>query len=385
MTISIGGTWLEFAVVDETGDILDIREDKRKFESPLLVTEKDARGTPTQFFLDDKLTELEPSDRPSKYVQEKQREFLQGCGIEPSDILAQGMNLCGDVWEDNGTTSFVGGNTPEKYFAKDTKGRLGISINLQTPWQFKAGNDGNNAAKAQGIYYLVKEGLPISKSGYIILGTGYGAGVPDAPYRTEVHGPVSFIHPLLAQECGCTPQRTILCAENFAAGRGIGNTAKRVVGLYKGGEITELAKYESSAGRIEDLEKAIGSSLLLNMLPENIDSKLVMGYANHGDPFAKWVAHLAALVTKDTIVNLAHLFNLERVGIGESVAENNHWHVENINRLVQEYVQGSTLQPNGLKVELTPIRDAAIYGAISIVLPEKYYEQWADKMARQQH
>lgn len=38
MTISIGGTWLDFAISDDTGYILD--EYKRKFESPLLVTKK---------------------------------------------------------------------------------------------------------------------------------------------------------------------------------------------------------------------------------------------------------------------------------------------------------------------------------------------------------
>jgi hypothetical protein len=111
-----------------------------------------------------------------------------------------------------------------------------------------------------------------------------------------------------------------------------------------------------------------------------------MDYAkNSADGLAAFIADLAAQVTADAAIAIAQLFGLTRIGIGESVARSNPWHVDIIAKKVADRTRNSSMLTPPLKVELTPIHNPAKFGALSLVVPESQYEIWAQKMAAPVH
>jgi hypothetical protein len=122
---------------------------------------------------------------------------------------------------------------------------------------------------------------------------------------------------------------------------------------------------------------------LLKERQKNITPKTVMDLAkDNSDGLAVYIANIASDVTAFAAVTAAQLFGLQLIGIGESVARLNPWHVDNISKKVDSYTKGNTMLRPSLKVELTPLKNPAKYGALSLVVPESRYEIWAEKMKK---
>ncbi|MCP4691287.1 MAG: ROK family protein, partial [Desulfobacterales bacterium] len=194
------------------------------------------------------------------------------------------------------------------------------------------------------------------------------------------HIPVMLAPGLLWQECGCTDGRPTACAENFASGRGIKNTAELLIS-HKGDPALKrvTVRLARSAGAANLFDLVAGAKMKNRV----IDAKTVMDLAkNNDDGLAVYVANLAAEVTAYAAVTAAQQFGLRMIGIGEKVALANPWHVANISKIVSAYVAGSTLLRPPLEVQLTPVSDPAKYGALSLVAPKDRYDVWAEKMGK---
>ncbi|MFH1440282.1 MAG: ROK family protein [Candidatus Woesearchaeota archaeon] len=391
--IDVGGTKVDLVLADEEGNILF----SEKYDSPFLETgnrladeETDAEITGSEgkeVLLDKFKSGIGMGIRFHKYLEGAVVDFRKKARNKrklKGTIDGIGASLCGTVRKDESGFYFLGANTPNRF----VNNRLGIQVSqLETLAEipFAAANDGNAAAKAQGIFYKARLGLDPKKTGYAILGTGFGFGVPDTDAQTELgHIPIGFVHSTLMQKCGCTDGRIYTrCAENYASGGGMERIVRDVSAL-SNLDLQELAQYERLGYRAEDLKEAIRGSEL-NYMPdgEKITTAKIMSVAYNGDAFAEWVVNLAAQTTAYALVSAAQMFGLERIGVGESVAINNPWHVENIAEIVEDMVKDNKLLPNGLKVEMTPISEnAAKYGALSLVVPEDRYDMWADAMAQ---
>lgn len=380
--MDLGAENLRFFGADETGLIKHMAP----FPSPFKKTGGKYAGSSPEVLLDTIRTGVPQNERVRRYLKLKYDEFLEQAAKQGmKDFEAVGAQMAGKVWQREGRWYLMGSNTPGRFAVKDPEGSLGILIDLEINKEFVGANDGNAAAKAQSIYYKAIEGLVPATTGYIILGGGFGLGVPDTETQTEGgHVPVGFIHPALYRKCGCSPKVEVACAENYASGPGIAATAKQVIGYSNAGPngpIKSIAAYEKAAGRIDDLEGAIRNSSLYKKAGD-FEPKDVMELAHNGDAFASWIVDLAAEAVKIVAIASAQLYGLQRIGIGESVAENNPWFVDKVAKMVSDYTNGNTLLPNGLKVELTPIKEAGKYGALSLVVPTELYQQWAQTMKR---
>ncbi len=373
--MDLGATTLDFVIASMDGMIVF----DGHYPSPFQILDS-SQGI---VLVDTMLKNVHPAERVSYYIREKQNEFLQKARSQGiNDIQAQGIGLCGMAWQDTDKKwHMLGSNTPDRFAEKDSDGRKGVLINLCTDWPIKAANDGNAAATAQGIFYSIEHKLDPKATGYAILGTGFGFGVPGTMTPTEIgHIPVGFVHPSLLMRCGCNPEKFTSCAENYASGRGIAKTYSRVMRSKQ--ELpelfNELCLYEKMGGRCSDLEKATETAIF----DPNITAEEVFIRAQKGDQLAKWVTDIAAHVTADAIIGAAQLYGLQRVGIGESVAINNPLHVRAIARLVEQQITGNTLLQGGLIVEQTPIIYAARYGALALVAPHDKHELWVQNMTQ---
>lgn len=369
--MDVGATEVGWILANIEGNIIAEGESKSPF---LKMGNRTSEGD-EEVFLDTILTDSPPWSRVSEYLTQEKERFLETAGV--TDFYAAGGSLCGKVWIVGNTHFLMGSNTPDRFAVDPVTGPRGISIRI-TEKMFKAANDGNAAATAQGMYYKIVMGVNPERTGYGILGTGYGFGVPGAYKLTEIgHGRVGFVHPLLALKCGCSDVPTT-CPENYASGDGMKKTAEKVLGL-DAGKLEMLSTYESFGGRTEgyDLREAVHSSKLRE---GEIDSERIIRLAQEGDRFAIWITDLAARVTADSLITAAQHFDLQIIGLGESVAVNNLWYVSKIAKLGNIPEGQNSLLPNGLKIEVTPLPNAAKYGALSLVVPEERYGPWVNQM-----
>lgn len=382
--IDLGGTKLDFLLAAEDGTFLF----EKQYDSPFKKTGRKLAAGNTEVLLDTILSHIPQEQRVSVYIAQTEAQFLKearkkiGC----CDIAAKGCSLCGNTWEQEGKILITGGNTPMRFAAQSGKNKIGIVVmNARADCLVKAANDGSAAATAQGIYYKVTQGIDPKETGYFILGTGFGCGIPGCDVPAEVgHIPVDFMPRALWQTCGCTKGHPTACAENYASGRGIRDCAQILLSLKDNPVLKNMSSCLGQQINFPDLSNLVADSRLSRHA--KIDAKTVMDYAkNNADRLAVFIADLAAEVTANAAITIAQLFGLQRIGIGESVAQLNPWHVDNIARKVTARIRGSNMLAPPLKVELTPINTPAKYGALALVVPESQHEIWAKRMDASLH
>jgi predicted NBD/HSP70 family sugar kinase len=382
----LGGTTVDYVVADDdTGEFLHQQSYPSPFRRTGSFLDNGLDNGEAEVLVDTTLHDYPLTERVLRYLSQRESEFLNGVGTEIRDnITGKGYSLCGKTWNQNGHVYMMGGNTPSRLATNLGNGRVGILV-AELPGsnsdycRIVFANDGNAAATAQGIYYQAREGINPSETGYFILGTGFGFGVPRSSALTEIgHIPVGFVPSLLWQTCGCTNGHTTACAENFVSGRGIQGCAEILLSLNSEEELRGLLN-SMPTSIMEGLD--IDSILSSGMRGETITPELVMTRAQEGsDHLAVLIANMAAEVTAYAAVTAAQLFGLQRIGVGESVARLNPWHIRNISSRVSSYTSGNNILSPPLIVELTPIDNPARFGALSLVIPESGYGGWADRM-----
>ena len=382
--IDLGGTKLDFLLATEDGSF----QYEKRYDSPFKKTGKKVAGANDGVLLDTILTDIPPKKRVSAYIAACEAQFLKEVRkkIGRVDIAGKGLSLCGKTWVQEGSILIIGGNTPMRFAAHLDKSMAGIVVMKAGPHDLvTAANDGAAAATAQGIYYQVTHGIDPKKTAYFILGTGFGCGIPGCDIPAEIgHIPVGFMPKALWQTCGCTRGHPTACAENYASGRGISNCARMLLSLRDDPVLKNISYCLDRQGSFPDLSGLVADSKLRNH--SRPDAKTVMDYAkNSADGLAVFIADLAAQVTANAAISIAQLFGLQRIGIGESVARLNPWHVDNIAKKVADRTRDSNMLTPSLKLELTPIHNPAKYGALSLVVPESQYAIWAEKMAASIH
>ncbi len=378
--MDLGGTKLDFLLAAEDGTFLY----EKQYDSPFQKTGKTLGKANSEVLVDTILTHIPGEQRVAAYINQTEDRFLKEAEkkIGSFDIAGKGASLCGKTWEQNGNIVIAGGNTPMRFASDQNKDKPGIVVmKARADYPVKAANDGTAAATAQSIYYKVAHGIDPKKTAYFILGTGFGCGIPGCDVPAEIgHIPVGFMPEALWQTCGCTTGHPTACAENYASGRGIANCARILLSLKDSPVLKTISPCLVRQTGFSSLSDLVTDSRI-SRHPQ-IDAKTVMDYAkNNADDLAVFIADLAAQVTADAAIAVAHLFGLTRVGIGESVARLNPWHADNIAKKVADRTRNSNMLVPPLKVELTPIDNPAKYGALSLVVPESQYETWAEKMA----
>jgi predicted NBD/HSP70 family sugar kinase len=375
--VDLGGTKVTYVLANDKGDFLF----QQTFASPFKKTQHRLPDGSPAVYLDSVMTHVPIRQRSLSYLVHIESQFLKeakkAIGIGTYD--KKGMSLCGKTWIHENNVMIAGGNTPARLFAQSDDGESGVVV-AEISADLVAAHDGNAAATAQGIYYLVAKGIAPKETGYLILGTGFGFGVPEYFAPAEVgHTPVSFMPELLRQECGCTQGHKTSCVENYASGRGIQNTALLLLSLKDSTPLGKLAFQPEEVNAGKRLYDIVAASRLTE--GSDCSTKKIMQHAKRGDDdLAVWIVNLAAVVTAHAVVNAALQFGLKIIGIGETLAQSNPWYVDYISEIIQRDTRGNTILKPPLRVELTPLRNPSLYGALALVVPEEKYETWAERM-----
>jgi glucokinase len=375
--VDLGGTKVTCVLANDKGDFLF----QQTYSSPFKRMQRKLPDGSPAVYLDDVMTNVPIKKRVSAYLSHIESNFLKEAkkeiGIGTYD--KKGMSLCGKTWFHNNNIMMAGGNTPARLFVNLGDGKSGVFVTEKTE-DLVAANDGIAAATAQGIYFHVERGIIPKETGYLILGTGFGFGVPDYFALAEIgHTPVGFIPKLLWQNCGCTVGYKTTCVENYASGRGIQNTAQLLLSLKESPSLRKCTLYLEGMAIERNLYDIVAASRLNE--EESCQTKKIMDLAkNRVDDLAYWIVNLAAEVTALAAKSAALQFGLQIIGIGETLAQSNPWYVDHISEAVMRCTQGNNILKPPLKIELTPLRHPSLYGALSLVVPEEKHEIWADKM-----
>jgi predicted NBD/HSP70 family sugar kinase len=339
---------------------------------------------------------LPVEDRAHTYLADMVKGFLKEAGIKKNDVMAVGISLAGKVFSDGRDGKdvlFMGANTPRR-FGKQYDGLLGINATKTLRKEFKGvpiigANDCNCTGSAQSILYE-RQGFNPEKTFYITLSTGIGGGGPKNDADEIGHTIVANMHPAVSLTCGCGVQD---CLEAHASGTGIANLARRLVELQnrKPRIFREYLQYETLGGRLASIRQASRARLLKSMLKDRdkqgtaFTAKDVFTAMCKGDKLAGHILDKTARMTAEAIVTAAQLHDLERVGIGGGVGLNNPEYVKMIQKHVNRIlVKNNKMLPQGVVVETSPLgRAANDYGALSLVMPEKYRLQWAKTMLKE--
>jgi glucokinase len=344
--------------------------------------------------LDDYRTDLPITERAHVFVSEGIGSFLErareeGIDVRPEDVRGIGISLAGKVFANGrggGEIYFLGANTPPRFGGELGGGQYAINVSKTLREEFLGvpivgGNDCNCTGNAQAFVYE-RMGYDPRKTFYMTISTGIGGGGPVDDVDEVGHYFIENVHPAMQVQCGCG---VVGCLEAYASGTGIAKLAKHLVGLHKGGRSTfdSLAEYERLAGRTDDLGGMVSESPLTKMLSSGSDvtSKTVVDFARAGDGFSQFLLESTARMTAGVIINIAQTHDLEVVGVGGGVGENNPDYVARIHAYVRERLTGSNLLPRGVRVEVGPLGTVANnYGALSLVVPEEYRGRWAETM-----
>lgn len=352
--------------------------------------------------LDSYRTDLPLERRAGAFVLDEARRFLDaareesGLDVRREDIAGIGISVAGKVFSngrDGGDILFLGGNTPERFGLDIGGGQKAISIARDLRAEFPGislvgGNDCNSTGNAQSFVYQ-RNGRNPRKTFYVTISTGVGGGGPVDDVDEMGHVPVSNVHPAVELKCGCG---MIGCLEAYASGTGIANLTMRILDLHKDrNRFDEFASYEVLGGRAgggvrsaDDFRRMVLESPLYDMRRKGgeITSKDVCRHLDT-DSFATYVLDTTARMTAGVIAGVAQIHDLNVVGIGGGVGENNPGYVkriqDHVNRLVPK--GRNKLLPNGIVVEIGPLGTVANdYGALSLVVPDVYRDNWAATM-----
>ena len=378
--VDLGGTKIGFVLADDDGNF--IYEDSKSFSSPYKITSRTLPDGEPEVLLDTVMSDIPMGKRVQAYLARSEADFLKASKAKTgkASYVKKGYSLCGKTWIEDGKIYMMGSNSPPRFATDLGNGKIGILVS-EASEKVRGANDGNAAATAQGIYYKAMRGIEPRETGYFILGTGFGFGIPEYFALTEIgHIPAGFIPEWLWQECCCTQGHKTTCAENYASGGGMQKTAE-VLLAFKNRPLPESVRAGASvlsggadlAGLLEKTELKSGKA----------DSKTIMDLAGQkSDGLAVFIAELAARTTAFAAIASAQLFGLRIIGVGESVALNNPWHVRRIAEIADGYLRGNSILRPPLVIESTPLSNPAGYGALSLVVPESRYEAWAEKMKK---
>jgi glucokinase len=380
--MDLGGTKVAFVLSDPCGRFLF----EKQYPSPFRHTGRQKNdGTPELEVEAGTLKDLPglPEDRRVEaFLDRLETDFLQEAKktVGLDSYAKKGLSLCGRTWIEDGSIMVMGGNTPIRLASDLGNGRMAIRICPAAP-NIRAANDGNAAATAQAVFYNSYHGIDPQRTGYMILGTGLGFGVPDYFALTELgHMPAGFVPECLWQNCGCNQKQPTACVENFASGRGIASTAARLLEIADTRPDCLPEEFVKRLAPGKNFCQMAQASVLKNK--DHINSKDVMSAAlTYNDCLACFVAELAAEVTAYAAICAAYMFGLEIIGAGETVAGQNPWHVANIARKIEKYTNGSTILQPPLRFEPTPLKNPARFGALSLLAQKSDYMLWAEQMA----
>lgn len=372
--VDLGGTKLDYILTTDECDVIF----QQRYPSPFRKTSRRLPGGEPEVLLDTVFTTVPISKRVSHYLAETESEFIKAAG-KKRPFEKKGFSLGGKTWIHDGKIVMLGGNTPIRFATDLGNGKKGIVV-APSGGDIAAANDGQAAATAQGIYYQAKAGLDPSETGYFILGTGFGFGIPANPAPLEIgHIPAGFVPEILWQPCGCTAGRKTACMENYVSGRGIQNTAETLLALNGRSELKRIAGCLPEDELEKNLFERVAASRLNGL--RGVDARAIMALAEErADGLAEYVASLAAAVSALAAVTAAQLFGLRRIGFGESVARLNPWHVQRIADRTRKYVDGSHLLKPPVVVELSPLKNPSKYGSLALVAPVEKYDVWTEKM-----
>ena len=101
---------------------------------------------------------------------------------------------------------------------------------------------------------------------------------------------------------------------------------------------------------------------------------------NKDDPFAAWIINLGAIAASSALAHGSMYYGIERYELRESVALNNPAYVQMVAGYVQERMGRSNFHPDGVAVEMTPLKDAGMYGALIQVVDPNNHKAWAQTM-----
>ncbi|MBD3260858.1 MAG: ROK family protein [Candidatus Altiarchaeales archaeon] len=323
---------------------------------------------------DDRLSGIDLPDRFHTYLCVEVESFLAKEGVEFNEVLGVGLSVAGKVYEKDGDHFFIGGNTPKR-FASRLQGKL-YAINATHTLRSKypdtpvfCANDCNCTAIAQSFVYG-RGGVDPRKTFYVTISTGFGGGGLNFEADELGHNVLFDLHPAVSLECSCGMRD---CVEVYASGEGLVRLANRLLEVRQ----REFSVFSDFSGRFgADLIRLAEETSLKKDQFTTVD----LFNAAESDGYARFILDYAARLTAHVLVNAAQIHDLEVIGIGGGVGENQPGYVELIDGYVQGIlVEGNRMLPNGLRVEVTPLGTSSNdWGALTLAVPEKYQGVWAE-------
>ena len=336
-----------------------------------------------------------PQDRAGAFLRDGVLEFLDharergGVSFSNDDLFAVGFSVAGKVFDNgerDGTVLFLGANTPSRFGRDIGGGQIAIDAtsylrealpNTVVSGGFRGGNDCNTIGMAVARVYQ-SQGYDPEKTYYITVSNGIGGGGPLDLVDEIGHHTAGGVHPSVQLRCGCGK---LNCVEAYASGTGLPNLARAILGVVKSPDFINFAAYERENGYPGLFHDVPNSTLMRDFSPSRpITSKAIFDAMRQGDGFAAYLVDRSSRMIAQVITDLALDYDLQIVGVGGGVGQNEPALITTVQTHVKGILDGCALV-KGVMVEANPLGKAAnAYGALGPVIPEEYASVWAATM-----